>query len=819
MKRALLVLLLAAAMVMGASCGDEAPDTTDTHPISTDESTAPPVVTSPDTKREVTDKVETTTDAEPVGDVQFDNSKWQVMSNGDKYTLRRKPYKNSIGFNLDSSKYSNIVFLDDGMHLIDTSENYGHFSYDDIFDNTPTDFPLYACETSESNCYVAYYCPELDCTIIENRRRIDKKPWYFYDHKVECSDFDGGDILIHHNSGGKLALENEVKDSDYKYEYKWNNILVNETLMLVADDGVYEFANRKIVKLDTTEIFDEYLLCVPTEPESDNKILQLRKKDGTLLQTYDNHNVGYELVPEMCEKNGDEILLCFKKHYSNGSESIIKYLYPMPTCDDVLNGGELLYNSYERFVLYNGRYFVINGVEDSDNFIKFADIDSKELQPKDIMYIDDGRYPYIWIIDKNLNTYKVDTWDEGICSDVDITPFDELRLHGNFAGFKYAGDGDEIGIVADGDNNFIMKTDGDIIVVGDFLITYSYPCHRSSYVVYNSNLERISTSTYDYHLFDDGRLLIYPNIRSDDNSISNPIYQIYSPSGELEFESREYDEVFSVEGGYICVNDNGIVKVIGINGNELAELFEWNENYRYDATNSGYYDKASEIDYPDGYYYTFEKRPYVSGGENGVEYCYIPETGEVQIFPISDFGAMSKPVLYLYPTEPTDISVTFAHPELLTTVYPAYNSGWNVHADTDGTLTDGRRSYYALYWEEAMSTNRFNFTDGFCVTADNATAFLEEKLDAIGLTEREANEFIMYWLPILERNGISLVHFELTESREATNALQISPAPDSLLRVAMHIMKVDEVTDLPEQKLPHFERRGFVAVEWGGRNY
>ena len=74
----------------------------------------------------------------------------------------------------------------------------------------------------------------------------------------------------------------------------------------------------------------------------------------------------------------------------------------------------------------------------------------------------------------------------------------------------------------------------------------------------------------------------------------------------------------------------------------------------------------------------------------------------------------------------------------------------------------------------------------------------------------------MYWLPILESNGQSLVYFELTGEREAYNRLNISPKPDSMLRVAMHVKKVNNKVDIKEQQLDTFNRVGFSAIEWGG---
>ena len=112
-----------------------------------------------------------------------------------------------------------------------------------------------------------------------------------------------------------------------------------------------------------------------------------------------------------------------------------------------------------------------------------------------------------------------------------------------------------------------------------------------------------------------------------------------------------------------------------------------------------------------------------------------------------------------------------------------------------------------------------NFKTGFYVEKEEALNFLEEKLAIIGLNEREANEFIIYWLPVLERNEKSLIYFELTEEREQHNKLNINPKPDSLLRIVIHIKRVNKKTTIKEEYLPTFERKGFVAVEWGGINY
>ncbi len=178
-----------------------------------------------------------------------------------------------------------------------------------------------------------------------------------------------------------------------------------------------------------------------------------------------------------------------------------------------------------------------------------------------------------------------------------------------------------------------------------------------------------------------------------------------------------------------------------------------------------------------------------------------------------------KPILYLYPIQKTNVKVNFEHPEYLMTTYPKYINNWSVTAYPNGDLYDkDNKYYYGLFWDEEKH-HEVDFKEGFYVTKENAISFLEEKLDIIGLNARERNEFIMFWLPILERNEKSLVYFELTKERESYNKLLISPKPDTLLRVLIHIKKVENEVPIKEQKLESFKRNGFAAVEWGGLTY
>lgn len=178
-------------------------------------------------------------------------------------------------------------------------------------------------------------------------------------------------------------------------------------------------------------------------------------------------------------------------------------------------------------------------------------------------------------------------------------------------------------------------------------------------------------------------------------------------------------------------------------------------------------------------------------------------------------GLAAKPVIYLYPEAKTEVSVRLKLDGRLTCTYPAYQNGWTVTAAPDGTLTDASgQTYSYLYWEGETNA-RWDMTQGFCVKGEDTAAFLEQALAQLGLTRREANEFIVYWLPLMEQNPYNLISFQ-TDVYTDTAALQIDPAPDTLIRVFMAWQASDSFVALPAQDLTAPERTGFTAVEWGG---
>ncbi|CDM70033.1 hypothetical protein CM240_2916 [Clostridium bornimense] len=175
-----------------------------------------------------------------------------------------------------------------------------------------------------------------------------------------------------------------------------------------------------------------------------------------------------------------------------------------------------------------------------------------------------------------------------------------------------------------------------------------------------------------------------------------------------------------------------------------------------------------------------------------------------------------KPVIYLYPTEVTDVEVKLDFQGELTCTYPDYNDVWSVTATPEGKLTniEEGREYSYLYWE-GSSREKWDMSEGFVVKGEDTKEFLQEKLEYMGLTAKEYNEFIVYWLPKLQENKYNLIYFAGEEYNENAK-LEITPTPDSILRVMMVYKPLDKPIEIKEQKLEKWERKGFAVVEWGG---
>jgi len=177
-----------------------------------------------------------------------------------------------------------------------------------------------------------------------------------------------------------------------------------------------------------------------------------------------------------------------------------------------------------------------------------------------------------------------------------------------------------------------------------------------------------------------------------------------------------------------------------------------------------------------------------------------------------------KPVIYLYPQRTQDVSVKLDFDGVLTYTFPTYRNGWNVTASPDGRMinkSDNSIHYY-LFWEGVPNFNNWDFSEGFVVKGDEVERFLLDRLPLLGLTPREYNDFITYWVPQMISNEYNLVTFATTQYEELAQ-LTVFPVPDTMIIVHMVWKPIPAPVVVREQVLPHAPRRnGFTLVEWGG---
>lgn len=181
---------------------------------------------------------------------------------------------------------------------------------------------------------------------------------------------------------------------------------------------------------------------------------------------------------------------------------------------------------------------------------------------------------------------------------------------------------------------------------------------------------------------------------------------------------------------------------------------------------------------------------------------------------------LEKPVIYLYPTEKTAIDIKLDLKGKLLTTFPKYDKNWEVIAEPNGQIFDKKtnRYYSSLFWDGTIDfpEEHYQYNEGFVVPKEKLTEFFIEKLEYIGLNNQETNNFIQYWLPVLERNKYNFIHFLINEKCSEIATLNVNPKPETSIRIYMEFYGLENFKNINEQQLPKTNRRGFTLVEWGG---
>ncbi len=181
---------------------------------------------------------------------------------------------------------------------------------------------------------------------------------------------------------------------------------------------------------------------------------------------------------------------------------------------------------------------------------------------------------------------------------------------------------------------------------------------------------------------------------------------------------------------------------------------------------------------------------------------------------------IAKPAIYLYPTIEQEITIKHDFKGQILNTYPEYIDMWKIIAKPNGEIQNiaDKRIYNYLFWDGTynFSNEHYNFKTGFEVRKSELINFLQEKLATIGLNNTEINDFIVYWLPLLNKSEYNFIHFRINDNIDNISFLNIEPKPDTEIRVFMEFKGIEKKGNITEQKLETIERKGFTLIEWGG---
>lgn len=180
----------------------------------------------------------------------------------------------------------------------------------------------------------------------------------------------------------------------------------------------------------------------------------------------------------------------------------------------------------------------------------------------------------------------------------------------------------------------------------------------------------------------------------------------------------------------------------------------------------------------------------------------------------------AKPVIYLYPTKTEKINVQVTPNGWFKTTIPEYpRGGWDVIATPDSFITFEQKNYPYLFWEGLALGYQMN-QKGFVIKNEKSEIekFLQEKLSKLGLIQKEINDFDEFWIPKLSQvpHPYIFITFSSKADQDKDSPLQVTPTPDSIIRVFMDYKGMDQARKVEELPIVTPVRNWFSVVEWGG---
>jgi hypothetical protein len=176
---------------------------------------------------------------------------------------------------------------------------------------------------------------------------------------------------------------------------------------------------------------------------------------------------------------------------------------------------------------------------------------------------------------------------------------------------------------------------------------------------------------------------------------------------------------------------------------------------------------------------------------------------------------MDKPNIYLYPIKEMSIDVNIKFPQGggVVNSIPSFPDTWqNINVKPNGKIND---KYDYLFYE-TNGTPLPNLDKGWIVERENLESFFVKNLNETGFNDEEIDDFIEWWIPILNKANNYAIFPLYNDKLEDIVQIEFSEQPDNIIRLIYVIKECDNVKlELEEPTLPDFKNEGFVVREWG----
>lgn len=175
----------------------------------------------------------------------------------------------------------------------------------------------------------------------------------------------------------------------------------------------------------------------------------------------------------------------------------------------------------------------------------------------------------------------------------------------------------------------------------------------------------------------------------------------------------------------------------------------------------------------------------------------------------------AKPVVYLYPTQTTNVTVKIG--AKITQSEPQYKNGWRVTATPGGLLTaDDGQKFDSLFWDGLGFGQYPTITSGKIVKTNDVQLTITNDLSYMGFNQKEIGDFLEYWMPKMPSTPYVRLTWLQNKEMDELAPLYIKPKPDTVIRAFLDFRGLNKPTSIENQTLNKYERKGYVATEWGG---